>query len=240
MSKSAEAWMPIYIGDYLGDTQRLTTEQHGAYLLLIFDYWRNGPPPDDDQVLQQITKLDRAGWKRHKPVLARLFKLVDGEWHHKRIDAEREAAKENQERRSSKAKAAAEARWGDAPRNARSMPEAKLGECPPPSPASNEAISDASASSPVLKPEHVVEAWNDMACRHGLPKVAKLTPARRRTLNARIREHPISDFTEAISAIERSPFLLGENDRAWRADFDFILQPTSFTKLIEGSYDRSR
>ena len=87
-----------------------------------------------------------------------------------------------------------------------------------------------------LEPEHVVEAWNETAERLGLPK-ARLTPQRRRLLKTRIREHPIEDFTEAIAAIERSPFLRGDNPRAWRADFDFLLQPKSFTKLIEGSYD---
>ncbi len=100
-------------------------------------------------------------------------------------------------------------------------------------------LSEAEASSPALQPEHVVEAWNDMAGRCGLPK-AKLTPPRRRALTSRIRQHTISDFTEAIGAVERSPFLLGENDRAWRADFDFLLQPKSFIRLIEGSYDRGK
>ncbi|MCI1143163.1 hypothetical protein MOP88_14030 [Sphingomonas sp. WKB10] len=88
-----------------------------------------------------------------------------------------------------------------------------------------------------LTPDEVLEAWNDMAGRHGLPK-AKLTPARRKALAVRIRQHSLEDFTEAIRAVPRSPFLLGENQRGWRADFDFFLQPTSFTKLIEGSYDR--
>lgn len=140
MSKEASAWMPFYIGDYLGDTQRLTTEQHGAYLLLILDYWRNGPAPDDDAVLQQITKLDSKGWKRCRPAISRLFKIVDGEWKHKRIDAELVKAKANAERRSEKASKAAQARWGDCPTdaasNARSMPQAMLGECPPQSPSS--------------------------------------------------------------------------------------------------------
>lgn len=139
MSKEASAWMPFYIGDYLGDTQRLTTEQHGAYLLLILDYWRNGPAPDDDAVLQQITKLDGKGWKRCRPAISRLFQTVDGEWRHKRIDAELVKAKANVDRRSEKASKAAQARWGDSPKdaksNAPSMPQALLGECPPQSPS---------------------------------------------------------------------------------------------------------
>lgn len=90
----------------------------------------------------------------------------------------------------------------------------------------------------ILLPEHVVEAWNAMAARHGLAKVAKLTEARRKKLNARIAQHPIEDFTAAIAAIERSPFCLGNSREGWRADFDFLLQPSSFVKLIEGSYDR--
>jgi uncharacterized protein YdaU (DUF1376 family) len=152
MSKQSSAWMPLYIGDYLGDTQRLTTEQHGAYLLLILDYWRNGPAPDDDAVLQQITKLERAAWKKHRPALARLFQIADGEWRHKRIDKELASAADNAERRSSKAKAAAQARWGDATSNAPSMPEAMLGECPPPSPKKKSSEACASANDEPEKP----------------------------------------------------------------------------------------
>lgn len=87
MSKP-DTWMPLYIGDYLQDTTRLSTEQHGAYLLLIMDYWTNGPLPDDDTALAQVTRLQPAAWKKHRPALGRLFRIADGEWRHKRIDEE--------------------------------------------------------------------------------------------------------------------------------------------------------
>jgi hypothetical protein len=90
---------------------------------------------------------------------------------------------------------------------------------------------------PEVKPEHVLEAYNAVAERIGLPK-ARMTPERRKKLCGFVKRHPADDITEAIHAIECSPFLRGENDRGWKADFDFLLQPKSFTKLIEGTYGR--
>lgn len=90
---------------------------------------------------------------------------------------------------------------------------------------------------PPLKPEHVVEAWNELAGRRGLPSIRKLTAGRQKSLRSFVRGNTIDEVKAALDAIERSSFLCGENDRGWRADFDFLLQPKSFTKLIEGAYD---
>jgi uncharacterized protein YdaU (DUF1376 family) len=82
-------WMPLYVGDYLRDTSRLSTIQHGAYLLLICDYWVNGPLPDDDALLAAIVRAPLAEWQRHiRPRIAPFFKVLEGRWQHKRIDAE--------------------------------------------------------------------------------------------------------------------------------------------------------
>jgi uncharacterized protein YdaU (DUF1376 family) len=134
-----KVWMPLFIGDYLAETSRLTTEQHGAYMLLIMDYWRNGPPPDDPQVLAQIARLTLDAWSNAQAMLKHIFSIEDGVWRHKRIDAELLAAKENHGKAQVKAKAAADARWGksakNAPSNAPSNAQAMLEECPSPSPS---------------------------------------------------------------------------------------------------------
>jgi uncharacterized protein YdaU (DUF1376 family) len=78
-------WMPLYVGDYLGDTGHLTTAQHGAYLLLMMHYWRKGELPDDDRQLSKITKLPLRTWCEYRPTLQDFFH--EG-WKHKRIDAE--------------------------------------------------------------------------------------------------------------------------------------------------------
>jgi len=66
-------WMPLYVGDYLGDTGHLTTAQHGAYLLLMMHYWRKGELPDDDRQLSKITKLPLRTWGEYRPVLQDFF-----------------------------------------------------------------------------------------------------------------------------------------------------------------------
>ena len=80
-------WIPLYVGDYLGDTGHLTTAQHGAYLLLMMHYWRKGELPDDDRQLSKITKLPLKTWCEYRPTLQDFF--YEG-WKHKRIDAELE------------------------------------------------------------------------------------------------------------------------------------------------------
>jgi len=139
MSEKIDAWMPIWIGDYLADTQSLTCEQHGAYLLLIFRYWRKGPPPDDDDVLMSIAKLDAKAWARARKSLECMFQIGNGVWRHRRIDRELERALEKRNILKNRAKIAAKARWGDSSKhaksNATSIPKAVLEECPSPSPS---------------------------------------------------------------------------------------------------------
>jgi len=79
--------MPLYVGDYLGDTGHPTTAQHGAYLLLMMHYWRKGELPDDDRQLSKITKLPLRSWGEYRPILQDFF---HSGWRHKRIDAELE------------------------------------------------------------------------------------------------------------------------------------------------------
>jgi uncharacterized protein YdaU (DUF1376 family) len=90
-------WMPLYVGDYLGDTGHLTTAQHGAYLLLMMHYWRKGELPDDDRQLSKITKLPQRTWSEYRPVLQDFF---HSGWRHKRIDAELERMVRVSERRA--------------------------------------------------------------------------------------------------------------------------------------------
>jgi len=166
-----DAWMPLWIGAYLADTMRLTTVQHGAYLLLLIAYWRERAPlPDDDEELRSITKLDRAEWKRQRPVLAKFFKIEDGVWWHKRVEQEMAAADARSKKASEKAAKAAGARWGasgkhadsDAPSIPTSNAPEILEQCPTPSPITPSLRSGDKRAKALPRPEDVAEqTWAD-------------------------------------------------------------------------------
>lgn len=68
--------MPMYWDAYLADTTHLTTEEHGAYMLLLAAMWRrNGWVPDDDKDNARILGLTPAKWRKIK---ARLLATISG------------------------------------------------------------------------------------------------------------------------------------------------------------------
>src|ERR1700722_7028485 len=116
--------MPVFIGDYLADTMHLSTEQHGAYLLMLFHLWRRGSLRDEDAVLAKISGLGESAWKLHRPVLAEFFKIHDGQWRHGRVEKERTRVAATKQSNAKKAKLAAASRWSksDASSIAQAMP----------------------------------------------------------------------------------------------------------------------
>lgn len=118
----------MYIGDYLADTMHLSTEQHGAYLLLLFHLWRRGILHDDDVVLAQITGLGKSAWSATRPVLAEFFEIQEGLWHHGRVERERVRITAKQQSNSNKAKIAASSRWNKCASNASGIADAMHGD----------------------------------------------------------------------------------------------------------------
>lgn len=126
-----DAWMPLYVGDWDGDTGHLDCEQDGAYGRLIRWYWRKGPLPDDDAALARIIRMDLKRWRKIRPVIAAFFVIADGEWRHKRVDAELVRWSGKKVAFVEKARAAANERWRKhAQRSASSMPQALPEQCP--------------------------------------------------------------------------------------------------------------
>jgi hypothetical protein len=67
---------------------------------------------------------------------------------------------------------------------------------------------------------------------------SKLTEPRQRHCRARLAElgGDIDQWRALCQRVQQSPMLTGLKTD-WRADFDWLLQPTNFTKVLEGKYD---
>lgn len=83
--------------------------------------------------------------------------------------------------------------------------------------------------------ESVIVLYHDLCEK--MPKVLKLQGKRKGFVNARIKEYGIEKVTEVLRKAGQSDFLNGKNDRAWKADFEWIMRPENFLKILEGKYD---
>ncbi|MBU9832545.1 DUF1376 domain-containing protein [Rahnella sp. FC061912-K] len=95
---AALPYMQLYVADYLADTPHLTTEEHGAYLLLMFNYWQTGRPLPKSR-LAGIAKLSNERWSDVERTLNEFFLDTGSEWVHERIERDLEVVKGAQSQR---------------------------------------------------------------------------------------------------------------------------------------------
>jgi hypothetical protein len=81
------------------------------------------------------------------------------------------------------------------------------------------------------------DAYNELADLYNLPKAQILTLPRRSKLKQRLKDcDGLAGWLAALDKVSQSDFLLG-NKTDFNANLDFLLQASSFTKLVEGNYD---
>jgi len=91
--------------------------------------------------------------------------------------------------------------------------------------------------------KHLLEIYQEE--NKVLPKVIRLTPERLKKCQDRRKEalkegtftEYCKEFREAIRRAQKTPFVCGENERGWTANFGwFIANHTNAYKVLEGSY----
>ena len=94
---------------------------------------------------------------------------------------------------------------------------------------------EAEASAEV-RAEDVVELYNIICV--SLPKVTKITDARRKSIQARLKENQPQDFRKVFEKAEASDFLSGRSGKWQMCTFDWIVgSPSHWQRIIEGVYD---
>lgn len=71
-----------------------------------------------------------------------------------------------------------------------------------------------------------------------LPKCLKITEKRKVAINKCLKEKIDEEvFREICIKANQSNFLIGENDRNWKADFDFVTRSDKAMQILEGKYE---
>lgn len=106
------AFMPLYTGDYLRDTQHLSMSEHGAYFRLLMFCWdQRGPAPLDERRLCGICNA-RSGdeIEAMRRVLAEFFVRMEDGYYNKRIEEELDVARSMYNKAVERGRRSAEAR----------------------------------------------------------------------------------------------------------------------------------
>ena len=86
--------------------------------------------------------------------------------------------------------------------------------------------------------ETIKDLYNSI-CKD-LSKVRSISSSRKRHLKARWKqfEYNLGTFEECFKKVQASDFCTGENERGWKADFDWLIKnDNNMVKVLEGKYD---
>lgn len=117
---SEQPFMQLYVADYLGDTQHLSAEEHGVYLLLLMTMWRqDGRLPNDPKILARIARVSPRRWRLVSANVMPFFTVEGDQITQKRLQREHQKATSKSEKRSACGK------LGGRPKSLKNMDEAK-------------------------------------------------------------------------------------------------------------------
>lgn len=235
------SWYAFYPGDYARSTAHLSIAEHGAYRLLLDHYYSTDAPlPPDNPALYRIARaFNRQERAAVDSVVSQFFELGADGYHNRRADREIARRADQHARLSNGAKKAMQNRWGSHKQaNSQATKQPTNQPITRPQPQPQKEKTDTVPSAPGVC-EQAVTVWNEN--RGPLPGVLKLTDDRRRKVRARARATPdfLDVFKAATQKAAATPFTRGENERGWRASFDWLIEKDgNAIGLLEGKYDR--
>lgn len=232
--------VPFHIGDFLSGTMHMDATEVGAYWMLCVAHYQAGEQglPDDDVKLSRIAKVSLKTWRRIRPTMAEKFTISDSFWKSSKvIEVLRKISQ-----KSADAKAKALKRWEAD--DAVALPE----QCPDDANQKPRTINqqDTNVSCTPLPPTdddllaECVRQYNVMAWKHGLSTCQVLSDPRKKSLRGRLKDcGGLDGWKVVLEIVAASDFLTGRK-KDWKASLDFILQKSSFIKIMEGQYNNHK
>ena len=245
---AALPYIQLYVADYLADTIHLSTEEHGAYMLLIMNYWQTGKPLPKNR-LQAISKLDNERWTLAERTLSEYFiEDADGNWVHERIEMDLNKVKSKSIQASKAGKKSAEARAlksKDISTDVEHHNERTLNH------TDTEADTDTDkpttqGAKPKASPvpyQSIIDLYHEKLPNN--PRIAKLSESRKRQIKARWNNGigDLEAWCRYFEMISSNKFLTGQSPpghnrtKPFIADIDFIIKEANVLKIVEGKYE---
>jgi uncharacterized protein YdaU (DUF1376 family) len=114
-----EAYMPLFVGDFLAATAEWAGEDQALYLLLLALQWSVGSLPADAKALRRMTRYELRSWACSWAVISHKFPVCeDGRRRNQRLEIHREYAQEQHRKRVAAGQRGAEVRYSNASSNA--------------------------------------------------------------------------------------------------------------------------
>lgn len=257
---AALPYMQLYVADYLADTAHLTTEEHGAYLLLLFSYWQTGKPLRADR-LASISRLTSERWTDVERTLKEFFHVSKTEWTHFRVEADLEKVASKQKQNSDAGKASAKARalakqqledeastdvqtGVDDPlqRNVNHTDtDTDTEDQKPLSPQNGDVAGKLAKPKPEQPPFDWIMARYNEICGHAFKGAATLTDARKknitkcwsRKVNGKLVFQSGGFWKEYFTWCLRDPHWHGEPGKSWKATLEFVTRHDIVDRVID-------
>lgn len=87
-------------------------------------------------------------------------------------------------------------------------------------------------------PSLLKDLWNEVVKS---PAVKEFTKARAAKCRVRLQERSLDEWRVVFQRVKESPFCQGDNDRGWRADFDWITKSQeTAARVLEGKYSNNK
>lgn len=241
------------IGDYVKDTQHLTEMEDLAYRRMLDLYYRSESElPGSVEEIARLIRM-RSHCDCIALVLQEFFERTATGYANSRVEKEISAFKA----KSEKAKASAKSRWSknNNLQNANALPTQSEGNAnhkpltinqyiPPIVPqvgdsGDAEIITVKQKRKPSNDYSGVMSKYNEIS-NGRLPAAEKVTQKRKRAIDkllAELKEPTVECAENYFHAFfeKARPFYFGDNDRGWKADFDYVLRVETMIKTKEGA-----
>ncbi len=234
------------IGDYHSHTARLSLMEDLAYRRMLDHYYLHERPFNEcsTDVAREIGMQEYQAEVDY--VLSKFFTLLDGQWVQNRCDREVESYQNKRKSASRAGKASAKARadkGSEQTFNDRSTDVQPTNNHKPltnnQEPLKEEQATpacDLPGKPPPIPVQKIVDLYHERLPE--LPRIEKLTEARRSQIKQRWREDlgSLDDWERFYQAVRASDFLMGRTDKPFSPNLEWLTKAGNFAKIVEGKY----